>query len=500
MKKLLKVCACFVLAFVCVFGFSACKTKISDTTTDTSKTVYNDASTNGGITAVYDGYLYFVNGTKTKDGGSLTKNTRSAICRVKIDGEGKIDENTYEVVVGDLVGYDYGSIHFFGDFMYYTTPNSAVNYQDTVLYNQTKFMRYDLVNKKSYNIYTTKKNDSSEKISYAYYVSGENLDLVVYESASSTITSVRVGEKPTTNYVIEDVKSCVLSENYGTKVIDGVNKDANNFVFYTKGFTDTDFPKTDKVYRTSASTNDSVRIYNDDKTVSILSIRKGKLFYTVSNTNTGNSIVYAQTISGADGEVIDTKKADVISYKSFTNIVFYESEDLITAVCHDTTSSEIIVLTVNESNKLEVIPEVINTIKLSQNSSSGSGSEDKSTLDFIGLTTIDEEIKNDDPEAEKEYEKVTYLLYTENKVAYKIEIMRNGVISKLSEPIKLSTSKVVEPSNYLIPEAIGNYLYIFANEEGSDGKETGNVYLYRVDLSIDDDSKEKATMVGMKEE
>ena len=180
MKNILKTCACFVLAFVCLIGFSACGKKVSPTTTDSSKTMYNGIQTNGGITAVYNGYLYFINGTKSKDGASLKKTKRGAICRVKIDNNGKIDSNTYEVVVESLAGYDYGSLYFFGDYMYYTTPNSAVNYEDTVLFNQTKFMRYDLVNKKSYNIYTTKKNDSNEKLSYAYYIVGGELELVVY--------------------------------------------------------------------------------------------------------------------------------------------------------------------------------------------------------------------------------------------------------------------------------------------------------------------------------
>ena len=184
MKKFLKAFACFAVAFVCLFGFSACGKKVSPTTTDMSKTIYNGTQTNGGITAVYNGYLYFINGTKTKDDTNIKKTTGAAICRVKIDSEGKIDTNSYEVVINNLAGYDYGSLYFFGDYMYYTTPNAAVNYQDTVLYNQTKFMRYDLVNKKSYTLYTTKKNDSSDKISYSYYVVGNDLNLVVYESLS----------------------------------------------------------------------------------------------------------------------------------------------------------------------------------------------------------------------------------------------------------------------------------------------------------------------------
>ena len=144
MKRFFKGLVCCVIAVSCVLGFSACKKKISDTSVDYSKTVYNGQQTNGGITAVYNGYLYFINGTKTNDGTKLTKNTRSAICRVKLNSDGSLAEDSYEVVVDNLVGYDYGSIYIFGDFLYFTTPNSAKNYEDTTLYYQTKFMRFRL--------------------------------------------------------------------------------------------------------------------------------------------------------------------------------------------------------------------------------------------------------------------------------------------------------------------------------------------------------------------
>ena len=151
LKRFLSV----VIAFVCVFTFTGCKPKVSATTTDMSKTIYNEQMTNGGVTIVHDGYLYFINGTKENNGTSAKKNVKSAVCRVKIDEEGVIDEETYEVVVDNLVGFNNGSIAIFGDYLYFATPNDEVNYQDVVLYYQTNFMRYDLVNKKSYLLYTT---------------------------------------------------------------------------------------------------------------------------------------------------------------------------------------------------------------------------------------------------------------------------------------------------------------------------------------------------------
>ena len=66
MKKFLKGCLSLALMFVVVFSLTACKTKLSDTTVDTSKVKStNGVSTNGGMTVVHGNYLYFINGTKT---------------------------------------------------------------------------------------------------------------------------------------------------------------------------------------------------------------------------------------------------------------------------------------------------------------------------------------------------------------------------------------------------------------------------------------------------
>lgn len=229
MKKFLSGLFTVVIAFVFMFSLSGCSEKHSATTVDTSKVAStNGVSTNGGITVIYDGYLYFVNGTKDNDGTSSEDNTRGGIARVKINTEtGEIDTNTYELLVEDLVGYDNGSMYFFGDYIYYTSPSADVNYKGEVLYYKTRFKRYDLVNKNTQTIYTTNLNSEDEVISFAYYVTGTELNLVVYETSNQTLTSIKIGDTFKTNYVIEGVRSCVLSENYGTCETENATVDAN---------------------------------------------------------------------------------------------------------------------------------------------------------------------------------------------------------------------------------------------------------------------------------
>ncbi len=532
MKNLFKSLLAGVLALVCVFSFTACKTKISDTTADDSMTVYLNTQTNGGATAYYDGYLYFINGTATNDGTKLTKVKTGAICRVKIDETGEIDADTYEIVIDSLVGYDYGAIHIFGNFLYYTTPNSAVNYQDTVLYNQTKFMRYDLVYGKSYNIYTTKQNSSDETLSYAYYVVGDELDLVVYEKTNATITSIKIGKKFTTNYVIEDVTGCVLSETYGKCVTAGVTVDANNFVFYTTTYSDTDAVKSTKVYRTSPNTDNSTRIYDESATISILSIRNGKLCYSLVNTATSDSVVYAKSINGTN-DVLD-QNANVMTYYSYTNIIFYSgSNSQITALVQDDTSFELSFLVADGVNSLNISSEFVNSFDASvtfvglvtlqeavedtdlpeDTDSSNTGGEDTDTNGDEGTNNDDANNSEETGDAsdgegetsgaesaETKYDTVTYLIYIDSdNIMYKIEVMRNDEITTYSDSVKLSKLEVSAPENYLSPEIIGNYIYFFANEVDEDDEKTGYIYLYRADLTITENADDYSNIVAISE-
>jgi len=507
MKKILKGLLCVVIACVCVFNLTGCKTKISATTTDASKTVYGGQATNGGITLVHDGYLYFVNGTKTNDGTSATGNTMSAICKVKINDKGEIDDKTYEVVVDNLVGFNYGSMSIFGDFLYFTTPNDDVNYQNAKLYNQTKFMRYDLVNKKTYTLFTTSINDSSETLAYEYYVVGNDLVLLVYESKNATITSVTIGEEPIVNYVITDVKSCVLSENYGTCVTKDKEVDANSFVFYTKGVDVYEDGRSDgnKVYKTSPVKDNSVCIADSNKSISLLSIRAGKLIYACKSISLNEEIIYTQQITDSTTEQLNF--TGIISYSKYINIIFVENDDAsVSALCFDDKTNQILWLNKSVENPYEIQPIAINKLEISSssssNSSSSSSSSSSSKVTFIGISTLTEEIETDEEleeGQEPETEEVKYLTYIVSNIVYKIEIMRDGKISEYVDPVKLSKSSATAPAGTIAPETIGNYLYFFANEVDDKNAETKKVYLHRVDLTIEDNSTEFATKIAKTE-
>ena len=491
MKKFIKCCFSLVLAVTVIFSFTACKTKISKTTTNVSKVaVVNGVSTNGGMTVVRGDWLYFINGTQTPSAKNLEGNKQSAICRVKYDAStGKVNSKTYEVVVSNLVGFDDGSINFFGDFMYFTTPCEEKNYKGDVLFNKTKFMRYDLVNKKSYEIYTTVKNSSDETISYAYYVVGDDLHLVVYEKSNATITSIKIGDEPKTNYVIKDVVSCVLSENYGASVTEGKDIDANSFVYYTVSpvvdLEDSvvELPQDGvRVFRTSPAKNNSKLIANNGEDVTLLCVRAGKLL-----TNIGN-IVYAHEITGANNETLAFNFSNVISYQTYENVIFLENSD-----------GSISVLSYNKDTYEVVVTKWFDGVTLEHNTVSVLDKSD--AFEFVTTITVDEIVVEDDEETDEDEtkkEKVQSLIYIDDKSVYKLEIARENssgemVQSRHSQPIKLTITDINSSSGMLVPEVIGNYLFIYATN-----KDDSKIYMYQADVTITENAEKSATFIGIK--
>lgn len=499
MKKFLKGIVSLALIFVVTFSLTACKDKISDTTVDTSKVKsINGQTTNGGMTVVHGDYLYFINGTKANDGKNSSGNTRGGIYRVKYDvATGEVDEDTYEKVVSSLAGFNNDSLYIFGDFLYYAVPSETENYKGEVLYNKVKFMRHDLVHGKDHEIYTTNKN-ATGTVSYEYYVVGDTLNLVVYESADSSITSLRIGKKTSTNYKISNVTSCLLADNNGQSLVAG-QVDANNFVYYTMGHTSGEEVQTGvKVYRTSPVAKAPKLLSDDGEDVKLLCVRNGKLVYSV------DSKVYAVAINGTESDALAFEFNNALTYNSLENTIFMENEDGSISILSYNTDTYALAITTWKDGVLT--PHPITTL---------SGSDDDK-FSLVGLVIVDEEIEvpaeepgsgegegdEPDPQAEEEpetkIEKVQYLIYVHNSKIYKIEIARENasgemVLTKFTQPIKLTTSDVQAPEGLLVPEVVGNQLFVLA---AGDDK---NVYMHIVDISITEDSADKATMIGVKE-
>lgn len=499
MKRFFKSCFVVLVAICVALPLVACKTQISSTTVNVDKVkIVNGVSTNGGLTVVHGDYLYFINGTKDNNGKSANKNTRSAICRVKYNVETGETSGDMEVVVDELVGFKYGTLHVFGDFLYYTTPCADKNSNATVLYDKTVFKRYDLVNKKSYTLYTTELNDPNETVEYAYYVVGETLDLVVYEKSNATIKSFKIDTKVSENYVISEVTDCVLSENYG-KPVTSLSVDANNFVFYSKSPDKYDADQMGtRIFKTSPVKDNSVLI-SKGATITLLSIRAGKLMYTI------DSVVCAQLITSSTNETLILDKTNCVSRTDVKGIYIenYKIEGSGSSAKLVKSEGDITVLSFTEFKDAKTY-----YFSLFQ---WVDGREDKhedlatissaTDFEFIGLTIVEEVTQEADEDEGIEEEKGKFLcvLYRESSKVYKLKIASidesnsNEMQILRKARVQVSGSKLTATTGLLLPEAIGNYLFILSEDSDK------NNYLVKVDLAVTENNTDESDKFALEE-
>lgn len=496
MKKFLKSCLVVVLAVCVALPLVACKKKVSPTTADvTNVKAVNGVDTNGGMTVVYGEYLYFINGVKTNDGTSQKGNTRSAICRVKYDTATGETSGDVEVVIDELVGFEDGSINIFGDYLYYATPCADKNSSADVLYNKTTFKRYDLVNKKSYTLYTTAENSSSATVKYAYYVSGETLNLLVYESGSDeqTIKSLRIDKDVKENYTISDVTSCLFSENYGKVTTSGASVDANSFVYYTKDTAKFEAIQTgNKVYKTSPVTDNSVELLFDGNEIELVSVRAGKLIYSC------NEVVYAQLITDKNDEKLLVNPSYAICHGGADNAIYLENYKYVDSK-FESVNGEIAVITFDETGKQ------FNIVQWSTSDTNHIiGFKELTTItgdvkDFsmIGTVVLEEVTSEEDAETEVK-EKFLYVIYKNNSIIYKVKVAKLNSDGSMSvelykSSVQLSTSTLSDTTGILTPEIIGNFLFIMGEDDDE------NDYMLKVDLTVKEKPSKESDFIYLEE-
>ena len=110
-----------------------------------------------------------------------------------------------------------------------------------------------------------------------------------------------------------------------------------------------------------------------------------------------------------------------------------------------------------------------------------------SAFAMIGTTVVTETIVEDNKDTtdvdETETQDVLYLIYFNSDKIYKLKIGIKAqdatafVIPASSETLQLTSTTMVQPTGMLLPEVVGNYLFMYGKDIDK------NVYLYKVDLT-----------------
>lgn len=477
MKKFLLSIIGFCLCAICAFSAVGCTTDYGRTTTDTTK-----VTSNGGSVVEYNGYLYFVNGIGTNDGEN-NGGTIGSIYKVAVSESGEIAEDAkYEKVVDCLVGYNKGSITIIGDFLYYTTPGTGKNKSGEILYNKTAFMRKNLSNGKTQELYKTEQNSADENVNFAFYKTGENRDslvLAVYEASSKTLKGFKIANKVETIFSKENVTNAVFSETMGSDT-----DNAENFVFYTMSAEENAIDtNTNRVYRIGADgTNDT--LISDSANLSLEGVKAGKLILTATFGSGSSQFENTYAIDVTSGTVKgDIKIAEenngknpyagsdkyIICRNDYSTLMYVTSDD-----------GKLAVVYLEDNNLMyaryngKTAPEVMYTIYTFQSSP---------TLTFIG--SYKDSFDNNNGYAVFINKKSSdYILY---KIRYTFESEADCLTNR-EGPEELSTSNIkVESSSSssssdsfkfgnLVPKMVDNYIYVFVTDEDKE------VLLHRVNF------------------
>lgn len=462
MKNFFKIILAMVVCFGAMFGLVACKEpELSATSNSTTGVV-----SNGGSVVSYNNYIYFINGTKTNDGtGNKTgKVVQSAIYKAKLDDNGDVLEMTQ--VVSSLVGFSNGSIHIFGDFLYYATPNNGKNSKGETLYYQTCFYRYDLVTGASQLLYTTIQNSTDETIDYTYYKFGEKLYLLVYEKSQKTITSIEINNKTNKKVIVNDAESVLFGENFGEVRNAENNSIAENYVFFTRSALETGTVRTGvRVYKIYPDGSGEIKI-SEGESVSLLTTRNDKLVYSL------NSNIYMQSIT-AGQDTLTFNNNQIISLESYENVIFLEEDD------------GGVGLLVFENN-------IIRYLKLNNGVV-----PETDTINNRVVYAFD----GDDVKATFVATEGDYVVYMSSNLLYKVKYKNIGE-NEIIAPEKLSTTTANEADGMLTAEILNGYIYFFNKTDNS-------TYMYRASMTtpsindVDDDGNRKvvgaATLFGVKE-
>lgn len=336
-KALLYILA---LTLIIAFALSGCSypALTFEGTPDLSYAVVS----NGGSVVQVGEYVYFINGIATEDDTDTDSNAwgnvvKGALYRAKlVNGEAKTitkdidpykgyygdyktyaatensitetysgfemaepmldyteEEEIYTVGVTRIIpkkitngGYDKGGIFVFGNWIYYSSPNSQKDRQGALLNTQTDFFRTKHDGSGTQKLYTTE--NTKDSIKYGYYYYNDCTYLVVLDGTNLISIAANDNKVSGAKTIVEDVTGV----EFGTKPVWTKNTSddqTEDFVYFTRAVTKDDADPNGNVLeriRPDGAENTRIILSNTGSTVTLISINQGFVYYS-EQTATG---------------------------------------------------------------------------------------------------------------------------------------------------------------------------------------------------------------------
>lgn len=308
MKKTLKTLA-IILVFIFSLSFFGC----GAVTVKGGPEKSDPVTSNGGLSVTKGDYLYFVNGYISNDDLKGNQNkygrvTNGGIYRAKLnngklmyeiseddDGNEVKTLKDVELLVPKLAGFEYTSLYIFGDYIYFSSPNTEKD-QSTgeIRFDLTDFYCVKLNGGKIYKLQNA--TNISDVNNFKFTAIG-NFVYLTYLS-NSTIYNLKISGKDVqeTTIIAENVTSFSMYVEE-TSYTDNLNENAK-FVYYTRSFKDGEDSVTGNVLaKANLETNEETTLRRDNyNTYSVQTAKNNKIYYTRTNSDVTNAYLYAKEL------------------------------------------------------------------------------------------------------------------------------------------------------------------------------------------------------------
>ena len=325
------------MLFVFGFGFVACDRRTDEEKNFTYPSSADAIYGNGGLAVRKGNYVYFVNGYKSINSSSVSKDATynvGSLLLMKLGENGKVVTNEngllkddyYITMSNQLCGYEATDLFIHGDYLYFVTPclenekGDKVWAKERVVFNRIKLDKKGKVEE----VYSSGvKLDSLE---YKYYVSNGSLNILVWEKGASYYAEngnnalIRVDAVAKTSSVVaNDVLEVEFAKNH-------------NEIFFR---TQTENSHYLKQYNVIGNETSNYNVF--DKTFEIVGVEDGKVFVSMTHSVGSSKDIKSSKISTKSGfelvyayegtqEISITPNGDVVLV-SGTQITLVKSKD-----------------------------------------------------------------------------------------------------------------------------------------------------------------------------
>ncbi len=272
---------------------------------------------NGSLTVRKGDYLYFVNGYVSNAKLSGNDNNygasdNGAIYRAKLENgelmydvkvnEDKTETKTLknvELLVPKIAGFEYTSLHIYGESLFFTTPNTEKD--------NTGKIRFDLTDVFVVNINGGKVN----KVANA--INASSLDQIQFSYSDAKVYVCYTNDNNLYNVRVSNLKV----EN-ATKVAESVSSfgvsSSNGYAYFTRSFVEGENSVAGNVLcKLNLKTNEEEVIFRDNyNTFSIKKITEDKIYYSRTNSLVTNKYIYSLKLDNLNLE--SEKQYTIVSY------------------------------------------------------------------------------------------------------------------------------------------------------------------------------------------